>query len=131
MAAIAERIDDVVDLIDAAAVSMVLYRIQAPKEKARELGALIVECVNVVERAIRKLRHRGSFQSMLQDAIELNRLENEADQVLRRALMELFDDNTDAVEIIKWREIYEQLETATDRCEDVANVLEGIVLKYG
>lgn len=128
---IAERLDDVVDLIDAAAVSMVLYRIKAPKERALQLANLIVECTQVVERAIRKLRHRASFPSMLQDSIELNRLENEADQVLRSALMELFDDSTDPVEIIKWREIYEQLETATDRCEDVANVLEGIVLKYG
>lgn len=128
---IAERLDDVVDLIDAAAVSMVLYRIPAPKDRACQLGVLIVECAKVVQRAIGKLRHRRSFQSMLQDAIELNRLENEADQVLRSALMELFDNSTDPVEIIKWREIYEQLETATDRCEDVANVLEGIVLKYG
>ena len=128
---IANSLDDVVDFIDAAAVSMVLYRIEKPQQKARELAALIVECTHVVDRAVRKLRHKGSFPSMLQDTIELNRLENEADQVLRAALMELFDNNKDAVEIIKWREIYEQLETATDRCEDVANVLEGVVLKYG
>jgi len=128
---IANSLDDVVDLIDAAAVSMVLFRIREPKEKAKQLAALIVECTQVVDRAIRKLRSRRNFPSMLQDSIELNRLENEADQVLRSALMELFDNHTDAVEIIKWREIYEQLETATDRCEDVADVLEGIVLKYG
>jgi predicted phosphate transport protein (TIGR00153 family) len=128
---IANSLDDVVDLIDAAAVSMVLFRVESPKEKARELAALIVSCAEVVDRAIGKLRSRKEYQSMLQDSIELNSLENEADQVLRAALMELFDNHTDPVEIIKWREIYEQLETATDRCEDLADVLEGIVLKYG
>ena len=119
------------DFIDAAAVSILVYRIKAPTEKALQLARLVLQCAEVVDRSIRKLRHRARFQSILQDAVEINRLENEADQVYREALMDLFDNHTDAVEIIKLREIYDQLEGATDRCEDVANVLEGVVLKYG
>jgi len=67
---------------------------------------------------------------MLARCVELNRLENEADRILRQALGELFGDSVDTLEIIKWREIYEYMETATDRCEDVANVLEGVALKH-
>jgi predicted phosphate transport protein (TIGR00153 family) len=127
---LAHSLDDVMDFMDAAAISMLIYRIKAPTEKARQLARLIVQCTEVVDHAIKKLRNRGGFRDILNDAIELNRLENEADQVLREALMELFDNHTNPVEIIKWREIYEQLESATDRCEDVANILEGVVLKY-
>lgn len=128
---LAHSLDDIMDFIDAAAVSILVYRIKAPTEKALQLARLVLQCAEVVDRSIRKLRHRARFQSILQDAVEINRLENEADQVYREALMDLFDNHTDAVEIIKLREIYDQLEGATDRCEDVANVLEGVVLKYG
>jgi len=70
------------------------------------------------------------LNEMLTHCVELNRLENKADRVYRAALGELFSDSTDLVMILKWREIYEHLESATDRCEDVANVLEGVALKY-
>jgi len=83
-----------------------------------------------VESAVPLLRRRGELQKVLKQCVEINRLENIADTVYHSALAELFDDTSDIVRIIKWREIYEQMESATDRCEDVANVLEGVALKH-
>jgi hypothetical protein len=76
------------------------------------------------------LRHRDQFKRILEQCVEMNRLENEADDVHHAAMAELFDSGKDATEIIKWRELYQHMEDATDRGEDVADVLEGIVLKY-
>ncbi|MSQ14394.1 MAG: DUF47 domain-containing protein [Dehalococcoidia bacterium] len=132
IAAIAERLDDIMDFIEAAAVTMQIYKISAPTVRARELADVIVRSTQEVEKAISILKHPNELKSILKHGVEINRLENEADVVLLHALAELFDDGKyDVMEIIKWREIYEQLETATDRCEDVANVLEGIVVKNG
>jgi len=83
-----------------------------------------------VEKAIPQLRHRAELGKILPRCVEINRLENVADRVFRSAQAELFDDTTDVAQIIKWREIYEHMESATDRCEDVSNVLEGVALKY-
>jgi uncharacterized protein Yka (UPF0111/DUF47 family) len=77
------------------------------------------------------LRHRAKLKQVFEPCVEINRLENMADRVFRSAMAELFSDTTDIAEIIKWREIYEQMESATDRCEDVANVLEGVAIKHG
>lgn len=134
IAFIAHGLDDIVDYIDAAAVAMLtykVYKVGEPKAKAIELGRIIVQSAEEVQKAIRLLR-RGPLKDLLPVTVEINRLENEADGVLRMALEELFDYGPEHVlEIIKWRDIYEQLEMATDRCEDVANVLEGIVIKHG
>ena len=76
------------------------------------------------------LRHRAELKQIPQRCVEINRLENMADRVFRSAMAELFDNTTDFAQVIKWREIYELMESATDRCEDVSNVLEGVALKY-
>jgi len=130
IALLANSLDDVMDFIEAAARTAVLYRVAQPTGRARELTAIIVKMVNELDRAIPQLRHRSEFKHILEHCVEVNRLENEADNVHHAALAELFDKETDIADIIKWREIYELLESAADRGEDVANVLEGIVMKH-
>ena len=119
------------DFIHAAADALLLYKVKEITPRARELAVIVVKAAEQLEKAMANLRSRSQMKAVLDYCIELNRLENEADVVYRAALAELFDDAKDVRDVIKWREIYEHMESATDRCEDVANVLEGIVLKHG
>jgi predicted phosphate transport protein (TIGR00153 family) len=131
IALMAHALDDIIDFIDAAADSMLIYRIGKPSERALELADIIMQAAVEVERAMPRLRRSGAeLRAVLENCVEINRLENMADKVYRSALAELFDNATDMAGIIKWREIYEQMESATDRCEDVADVLEGVALKH-
>ena len=132
IALMAHALDDVIDFIDAAADSMVIYRIGKPSERALELADIIMQAAVEVEKAMPRLRRSGAdLRAVLENCVEINRLENMADRVYRAALSELFDDDSgDMVGIIKWREIYLHMESATDRCEDVADVLEGVALKH-
>ena len=122
--------DDIVDFIHAAADAMLIYKIKQPSSRAKELAEVIVQGASEVEKAVGLLRSRSGLKNILEPCVELNRLENMADRIYRAALAELFEDTTDLAEVIKWREIYEHMESATDRCEDVANVLEGVALKH-
>jgi len=130
IASLSEALDDVVDFIKAAADAMQVYRVDRPTPSAVELAGIIVDATLEIEKAMPYLRRRRDLKRVLPMCVELNRLENEGDRVQREALSALFDDNTNVYDIIKWREIYEQMESATDRCEDVANVLEGVALKH-
>ncbi|MFC2071575.1 DUF47 domain-containing protein [Chloroflexota bacterium] len=130
IALLAHTLDDVTDFIQGAADAMFIYRVDRPGKIARELSDIIVQATTEVERAMSQLRHRAQFKQVLEHCVEINRLENVADDVYRSAMGELFNNTTDISEIIKWREIYEHMESATDRCEDVANVLEGVALKH-
>ena len=130
IALLTERLDDVMDFIEDAANAMLLYRIEQPTTRAREMAAILVTMTSELVVAVPLLRNRSKMKEILGHCVEINRLENEADAILRHALAELFDD-TPIADVIKWREIYEHLETAVDRGEDVANVLEGVVLKHG
>ena len=130
VAALAERLDDVVDAIEEAARYMLEYKIEAPTPYARQMADIIVRCADELEKAASMLHYRGSrLKEILPHTVGLNSLENEADQVISRAMGDLFSNGADAIYILKWRDIYNQLEEATDRAEDAANVLEGIVLK--
>ena len=131
IALLSNALDDVVDLIHSAADAMFIYKIERPSQRARELSDIIVQAATVVAEAMPHLRHRTKLKQVLEHCVEINQLENAADRVFRSAMGELFDDHLDISEIIKLREIYEHMETATDRCEDVANVLEGVALKHG
>ena len=131
IASLGERLDDVVDCIEEAARYMVEYRIEAPTENAKELSRILVRCADIIDEAMGLLRKRSSKPSsmfLLKDT--LNTLENQADKVTSKAMAELFESYS-TVDIIKWKEGYEQLEGATDRCEDIAAILEGIVIKNG
>jgi uncharacterized protein len=129
IALLAHTLDDIIDFIHAAADSMFIYKIAAPTQRAKELAEIIVQATIETEKAVRGLRHKSEFKMIAEVCVEINRLENAADRVYRAAIGELFDDTTDIPKIIKWREIYEHMETTTDRCEDVADVLEGVALK--
>jgi predicted phosphate transport protein (TIGR00153 family) len=130
IALLAHSLDDVADFIEAAADAMELYKIESPTPRSKELADIIVRTTAEVQYAISELRQKVDLKQILKRSVEINRLENMADKVYREALAELFKDSKDIPYIIKWREIYEYMETATDRCEDVANVLEGVALKY-
>ncbi len=130
IALLANTLDDVTDFIHAACDAMLLYKVDYPSQRAKELADIIVQAASEVEKAMPGLRHRAGLKQILRYCVEINRLENMADRVFRSAMAELFDDSTDIAHIIKWREIYEHMEAATDRCEDVADVLEGVALKH-
>jgi len=130
IALLAHVLDDVVDFIHAAADAMLLYKVDRPGQRAQELADIIVQATEEVERVLPELRKRIVLSQVLKRCVEINRLENVADRVYRSAIAELFADSTDMAHIIKWREIYEHMESATDRCEDVANVLEGVAIKH-
>src|SRR5499425_2864256 len=125
--AMASRLDDVLDLIDAVADRLVLYKIDTPSDGCIAMAKIIVKTAEETDRAVRCLRTLSPFYH--KHAVEVNRLENEADRLLRDQLAMLFEGTKDAIEVIKWKELYETMEAVTDRCEDVVNVIEGIVLK--
>ena len=124
------RLDDVLDFIEAAAQRVYLYGITKATVHSRELAATTVQSAQLVEKAIQGLERIKEPQAILETCIEVKRVENDADQILRTAVAELFRDEQDIRLLIKWKEIYDFLETCTDRCEDVANIIEGIVLEH-
>jgi predicted phosphate transport protein (TIGR00153 family) len=124
--ALAKSLDDVMDAIDASARFVRLYKITTPRFGARELARVISLSVDEVRLAVEALERKSGVAAR---AVEINRLENEADRLHEEALKRLFDEERDPVLIIKWKEILDVLEEATDRCEDVANLLEGVVVK--
>ncbi len=124
--ALAKSLDDVMDAIDASAKVVRLYKIVSVRHGARELARVVSLSVDEVRLALEALDKR---KGVAKRAVEINRLENEADRIHEEALRRLFDEERDAVMIIKWKEILDFLEEATDRCEDVANLLEGVVVK--
>lgn len=129
MAQLANSLHDILDYVEASAVSMHLYRTEKPGEKAKELADAIVRCCEAVERAVSKISNKKDYQQLLEDCKEIHRLEFEADGIFRAARAALFDNTLDMAYVIKWHEIYQLMEDATDRCEDVSNVLEEVVLK--
>ena len=124
---LARSLDDVMDAIDASATIVRLYQIERVRSEARELARIIMASADQVVKALKALERR---KGVAEPAVEINRLENEADRVHQAAVRSLFEEERDPVVIIKWKEILDFLEDATDRCEDVANVLEGVVVKH-
>jgi uncharacterized protein len=125
---LARSLDDVMDAIDASATLIKLYRLEQVRFGARELAQIISASTHQVRLALDALeQHKG----LTTHAVEINRLENEADRVHHQAVSRLFDDERDPLLVMKWKETLDFLEDATDRCEDVANVLEGVVVKHG
>ena len=129
------RLDDVLDMIEAVSERVALFRVEKKHPIAIELGEVLLKACEVLESAVSGASNiSNASKKILDAAVEANRLENEADDLYRKALGELFNPapgtTVDPLEIMKWREIFDYLENATDACEDVANVLEGIVLEY-
>jgi predicted phosphate transport protein (TIGR00153 family) len=130
IALLAHSIDDVADFIHAAADAMLLYKVERPTHRAKELVDIVVQAVAEVERGVSEMHDRIGRKQLLKRCVEINRLENIADNVFRSAMAELFDDSADFAGVIKWREIYNHMESVIDRCEDIANILEGVAIKY-
>jgi len=123
---LSSRIDDVLDLVDAAASRMVTYRVDRVRPGVADLAKILHEATAQMTQAVHAL---GKQNNILQHCIEINRLENQSDQLSRFLIAQLFDEEKDPVQIIKWKEIIEVIESAVDRCEDVANVIETVTLK--
>jgi predicted phosphate transport protein (TIGR00153 family) len=124
---LARSLDDVMDAIDASATVVRLYSIEHVRPDARELARVIQSSADEMVKALKALERR---KGVAQAAVEINRLENEADRLHQAAVRRLFEEERDPIEIMKWKEIFDFLEESTDRCEDVANVVEGIVVKH-
>lgn len=120
-------LDDVLDYIDAGARAVIMYDIQNVNEHALQLAKVIQGLAMEIHSAVSILKKPVG---MNQHIVEIHRLENEADDIYFRAIGELFRNETDPIRVIKWKELYEILENATDRCESVANIIESIVLKH-
>jgi len=125
--ALTSALDDVLDWIEAASDRLVLFHLSEPPEEAGRLAHIILKSAEEIVKGIQSLRN---INNVLRHCVEINRLENEADSVFREALARLFENGRDPITIIKLKEVYEDLEVATDRCEDVANVLESIAVKH-
>jgi predicted phosphate transport protein (TIGR00153 family) len=125
---LARSLDDVMDAIDASASLVRLYRLERVRFGTRELAQIVSASTREVRLALGALELR---KGLITHAIEINRLENEADRVHDQAVSRLFDDEHDPIVVMKWKETLDFLEDATDRCEDVANVLEGVMVKNG
>lgn len=124
--ALTSSLDDVLDFVNSAATRMKLYRITDPPPAAATLAGIIITQSEELSKGVALLEEN---QRVLEHCVEVNRLENEADRVSRKAIAELFEHEKDPIQLIKIKELYEVLETATDKAEDAANVLEAVVLK--
>ncbi len=123
-------IDDVTDLVHSAADMMVVYKVESVPPLAKDLAECIVGCMEEVVKALPYLRKRSELSKMLASIIQINSLENKADDLLRDGLGDLFSHPEDVIRIIKWRDIYQEMEAATDKAEDIADVLRGLSIKH-
>jgi predicted phosphate transport protein (TIGR00153 family) len=126
--ALATSLDNVMDAIDHAAALVQLYRIERIRPGARELARTVTQSADRLHTALESLAAKKPVHP---HAVEINRLENEADRAYQVAVRDLFDHETDPITVMKWKELLDMLELITDACEDVANVIEGVVVKHG
>jgi uncharacterized protein len=124
-------LDDALDGIEATAVRMLIFQIEAPTEQARQLARLIRSGAQELHLAMPNLREKKNFRQVNAHIVEINTLENNGDRVLREALVEIVKHKDDMFNLIRWKEIYEMLEETTDRMEDVADVLQRVIIKNG
>lgn len=126
---LAGELDTVVDLIEAVGHRMLLFKIERANEDLTTLADILHQSCENVRKAVAELQKGEKSRRIMDYCIEVNRLENAGDQALNRAIGKLFEGKPDPLEVIKWKEIYETLEHATDKCEDVAHTLETILVK--
>ncbi|MBN1528887.1 MAG: DUF47 domain-containing protein [Thermoleophilaceae bacterium] len=124
--ALSSALDDVVDYTEEVADYLGLYKIEAPMSQAQELAKVLQQCGRQIAEAMPRLR---GFKDLTHYTVELNRLENDGDRIVREAIASLFDNGIDPMVVIRWKDIFERLEEAIDSAEHVANILEGIVIK--
>ncbi|MGC4057934.1 MAG: DUF47 family protein [Chitinophagaceae bacterium] len=127
---LATALDDIADFIWASAKRIVNYNIEDTNDTMRQFAHVIGKSVNALAAAIKELRNMKNLKEITQACVHVNSFENEADDILDRALTQLFLLETDAIELIKKKELYQDMEFVTDKCEDAANVIESIIIKY-
>jgi len=125
------RLDDILDLIDGASSRLAIYKIDKIMPEAHAFAELLIKSTELVGKIVAGLKNMKTAKEVMPYCVNIHTFENEGDQLLRKAMTNLFEHSkNDPVNVIKWKEIYEDLEAATDRCEDVANIVEGVVMKY-
>ena len=123
------KMDSVLDMIEASAARMYLYKIKNPAREIISQAKILNEAIKRIKKIVHGMRDMKNAKMILEACVEINTLENEADYILRTAMASLFEHEKDVFELIKWKEIFERIEEAMDVCEDVSNIVEGIVLK--
>ncbi|HET9652324.1 MAG TPA: DUF47 family protein [Usitatibacter sp.] len=123
---LASNLDDVLDAVEAIGSRIVLFKVGHPTAEAMRLAKIITLCASQIEQAVANLKN---LQNLMSFTVEINRLENEADSISRTATADLFSGRHDLLDVLRWKEIYGRLEGASDKCEDVANAIESIVVK--
>ncbi len=127
---LASVLDDIIDCIEAIADRMVLYQIGQPREDVPSMVETLVKCVEQITKAVGCMKDLSGNQTRILDhCIEVDRLENDADRALRKALARMFNNDVPPLEVIKWKELYETIESGTDLCEDVSDVIESVIVK--
>ncbi len=129
ISALASKMDEVLDYINSASIRLCIYEVKAPTKSMKEFADVILNSMVELNYAINHLNNMKNAKKIEKNCVEVNRLENEADEILHNAIASLFKEN-DVIRVIKLKEIYEHLEQATDMCEDVANIISDVVTKY-
>ena len=125
------KMDSILDMIEAAAARMHLYKVKMPTQVIIEQAKVLNKAIGKVKFVVHAMRDMKNAKMIIDACVEINTLENEGDIILRTAMVDLFEHEKDAIELIKWKEIFERIEESLDVCEDVSNIVEGIVLKHG
>jgi predicted phosphate transport protein (TIGR00153 family) len=128
--ALVNKMDSIMDVIEATAIRIHMYKVKKPDDEIIKQAEILFQAITKIKEIIYGLRDMKNSKMILDGCVEINTLENAGDVVLRTIITNLFIKETDAIELIKWKEIFERIEEAIDVCEDVSNTVEGIVLKH-
>ncbi len=128
--ALVNKMDSIMDVIEATAIRIHIYNIKKPSDKIIKQAQILRDAIKIVKSIVHAMRNMKNSEMILNHCVEINTLENEGDVALRSIMADLFENEKDAIELIKWKDIYQLLEEAIDVCEDVSNIAEGIVLKH-
>jgi uncharacterized protein len=128
--ALVNKMDSILDMIEASAARMSLYKVKVPAKEIIEQARILDKSIKKVKHIVHAMRNMKNAKMILDSCVEINTLENEGDIIMRMTMTRLFEQEKDPIELIKWKEIFERIEEAIDVCEDVANIVEGIVLKH-
>jgi predicted phosphate transport protein (TIGR00153 family) len=128
--ALVNKMDSILDMIEASAARMSLYKVKVPAKEIIEQAKILNKSIKKVKYIVHAMRNMKNAKMIIDSCVEINTLENEGDIIMRMTMTRLFEQEKDPIELIKWKEIFERIEEAIDVCEDVANIVEGIVLKH-
>lgn len=128
--ALVNKMDSILDMIEASAARMSLYKVKIPAKEIIDQAKILNEAIKKVKYIVHAMKNMKNAKTIIDACVEINTLENEGDIVMRMTMTRLFEQEKDPIELIKWKEIFERIEEAIDVCEDVANIVEGIVLKH-